>query len=466
MTTDKDPNKTKPPGHLRPPERDELLTAEDLFGEMVDEPAPTTRERDGSPRRENPIRVQVGEPGGARTGGDELPADMAALLDSFGESEPASPGPGGHSEDTTADVARPTSRTGTKFQAVAPRAPAEPEGGGLDLAALADEAISGSVPAAAAGTGAVAYGPYRLLERIAVGGMAEVFKAVRAGVEGFQKVVAVKRILPHLSDNKEFVAMFVNEAKMVAGLTHPNIVQIHDLGKIEKSYYIAMEYVHGRDLRTIARRARNRGTTVPLEIAVLIASEVASALDYAHRKKDDAGLPMRIVHRDVSPQNILVSFEGDVKLADFGIAKAASKARANESGALRGKLFYMSPEQARGEPLDRRSDLFSLGLVLYETVTQQRPFQGTGEGNVLDVVRLGRIPPARSVNPRVPEAIERVLAKALAREPAERYQNGAELHRDLERYLRERSPASASALARFLESLFDAGERGDPLAGR
>jgi serine/threonine protein kinase len=312
----------------------------------------------------------------------------------------------------------------------------------------------------------VIYGPYRLVERIAVGGMAEVFKAVRAGVEGFQKVVAVKRILPHLSDNKEFVTMFVNEAKMVAGLTHPNIVQIYDLGKIEKSYYIAMEYVHGRDLRTIARRARDRGTAIPLEIAVLVVSKVAAALDYAHRKKDDAGLPMRIVHRDVSPQNILVSFEGDVKLADFGIAKAASKARANESGALRGKLFYMSPEQAWGRPLDRRSDLFSLGLVLYETVTQQRPFQGTGEGNVLDVVRRGEVPPARSVNPRVPEPIERVLVKALARDPAERYQNGTELQRDLERYLRERSPVSPSALVRFLESLFDASERGDPLAGR
>jgi serine/threonine protein kinase len=456
----KDPNKTKPPGRLTPEERDELLTAEDLFGEMVDEPAQRPRGDEASARREGPIRVQVGEPGAGGVKGDELPADMAALLDSFGEakSEPDT--------DTAADVPRPTSRTGTKFQAVSPRAPAPVEDGGLDLAALADEAMSEGSPASVAGPGMVIYGPYRLVERIAVGGMAEVFKAVRAGVEGFQKVVAVKRILPHLSDNKEFVTMFVNEAKMVAGLTHPNIVQIYDLGKIEKSYYIAMEYVHGRDLRTIARRARDRGTAIPLEIAVLVVSKVAAALDYAHRKKDDAGLPMRIVHRDVSPQNILVSFEGDVKLADFGIAKAASKARANESGALRGKLFYMSPEQAWGRPLDRRSDLFSLGLVLYETVTQQRPFQGTGEGNVLDVVRRGEVPPARSVNPRVPEPIERVLVKALARDPAERYQNGTELQRDLERYLRERSPVSPSALVRFLESLFDASERGDPLAGR
>ncbi|HEV8255282.1 MAG TPA: serine/threonine-protein kinase [Vicinamibacteria bacterium] len=458
MSTDKDPNKTKPGARLGQKERDELLTADDLFGDIVDQPAERPRDGDSAARRESPIRVQVSEPGAARAQDDELPADMAALLEGFGESKPDP------DTDAAVELPPPTSRTGTKFRAMAPRA-AAPEGG-LDLAGLADEAMSEGTPASLGGPGTVVYGPYRLLERIAVGGMAEVFKAVRAGVEGFQKVVAVKRILPHLSDNKEFVAMFVNEAKMVAGLTHPNIVQIYDLGKIEKCYYIAMEYVHGRDLRTIARRARDRGTAVPLEIAVLVVSRVAAALDYAHRKKDDAGLPMRIVHRDVSPQNILVSFEGEVKLTDFGIAKAASKARANESGALRGKLFYMSPEQAWGRPLDRRSDLYSLGLVLYETVTHQRPFQGTGEGNVLDVVRLGEIPPARSVNPRVPETIERVLAKTLAREPAERYQNGAELQRDLERYLRERSPVSASALVRFLESLFDAGERGDPLAGR
>jgi serine/threonine protein kinase len=460
MTDDKDPNKTKPSSRLSPKERDELLTAEDLFGEMVDEPAQGSAPSGGAGRRQTPIRVQVGEPGAVRGTDDELPADMAALLDAFGESK-TDP----DTDRTGPEPPRPTSRTGTKFQAIAPR-PAAAESGGLDLAALANEAMSEGAPATMAAPGTVVYGPYRLLERIAVGGMAEVFKAVRAGVEGFQKVVAVKRILPHLSDNQEFVAMFVNEAKMVAGLTHPNIVQIYDLGKIEKCYYIAMEYVHGRDLRTIARRARDRGTTVPLEIAVLIATRVAAALDYAHRKKDDAGMPMRIVHRDVSPQNILVSFEGEVKLTDFGIAKAASKARANESGALRGKLFYMSPEQAWGRPLDRRSDLYSLGLVLYETITQQRPFQGTGEGHVLDVVRRGEIPPARTVNPRVPEAIERVLARTLAREPADRYQNGAELQRDLERYLRERSPVSASGLVRFLESLFDAGERGDPLAGR
>src|SRR5207245_4576683 len=230
-----------------------------------------------------------------------------------------------------------------------PKKQAEPVGGGLDLAALAEDAFSSATapepapapaPPAAEGKPQRTYGPYRLLERIAVGGMAEVFRAKRSGVEGFEKVVAVKRILSHLSDNKEFVDMFIDEAKMVAGLTHPNIVQIFDLGKIEKNHYIAMEYVHGRDLRTILRRARERNLRVPLDISTYVVSKVCSALEYAHRKKDDRGQPILLVHRDVSSQHILISFEGEVKLTDFGIAKAATKAKTTDKGALRGKLLY------------------------------------------------------------------------------------------------------------------------------
>ncbi|MET0554389.1 MAG: serine/threonine-protein kinase, partial [Vicinamibacteria bacterium] len=201
------------------------------------------------------------------------------------------------------------------------------QSGPIDLAGLVEQALGN--PLADKNEDVVAegtYGPYRLVKKIAVGGMAEVFKAKRTGVEGFEKVVAVKRILPHLSDNKEFVDMFIDEAKMVAGLTHPNIVQISDLGKLEKSYYIAMEYVHGRDLRSILRRAKDRGLRLPLDLTVLIVSKVCSALEFAHRKKDERGRPMLIVHRDISPQNILISFEGEVKLTDFGIAKAATKA--------------------------------------------------------------------------------------------------------------------------------------------
>jgi serine/threonine protein kinase len=389
------------------------------------------------------------------------------------------------------DIPPPASRLGTKFAVATPQPPSGE--GGLDLAALADEALSSVTPPAGVSArsgkavqpapaahepvapavaepqakkprvpGAeVTYGPYRLLEKVAVGGMAEVFRAKRSGVEGFEKVVAVKRILPHLSDNKEFLDMFVDEAKMVAGLTHPNIVQIFDLGKIEKSYYIAMEYVHGRDLRSILRRGKERGMRIPLDLAVLVVSRMAAALEYAHRARDEAGRPMKIVHRDVSPQNILVSFEGDVKLTDFGIAKAATKATTTDRGALRGKLLYMSPEQAWGKSMDRRSDIYSLGIVLYEMLTDQKPFLGNSEMSVLEMVREGRVASPATLNAKVPERLEKVVMKLLEKDPDERYQDAAELGRDLERVLVDRQPPTSVALSRYLELLFEADERGD-----
>jgi serine/threonine protein kinase len=341
------------------------------------------------------------------------------------------------------------------------------DGAGIDLAALAAEAL-GTKPKPKAPPPETraedTYGPYRLLERVAVGGMAEVFRAKRSGVEGFEKVVAVKRILPHLSDNKEFVDMFIDEAKMVAGLTHPNIVQISDLGKIERSYYIAMEYVHGRDLRSILKRAKEKSLRVPLDISAFIVNKVCSALEYAHRKKDEQGRPMMIVHRDVSPQNILISFEGDVKLTDFGIAKAATKATTTDRGALRGKLLYMSPEQAWGKAMDRRSDIFSLGIVFYEMLTDQKPFLGTSEMSILETVRECRVPAPSTLNPRIPDKLEKVVLKALERDPELRYQDAGEMHRDLERVLHERQPPNPAGLARFMEILFDEAERGDTAA--
>jgi serine/threonine protein kinase len=291
--------------------------------------------------------------------------------------------------------------------------------------------------------------------------MAEVFRAKRTGVEGFEKVVAVKRILSHLSDNKEFVDMFIDEAKMVAGLAHPNVAQIFDLGKHDKNYWIAMEYVHGRDLRTIIRRAQERGLKIPLDISTYVVSKVCAALEYAHRKKDDKGQPMLIVHRDISPQNILISFEGDVKLTDFGIAKAASKASTTDKGALRGKLLYMSPEQAWGKAMDKRSDVFSLGIVFYEMLTEQKPFLGTSETSILETVRECRVPPPTTINDKIPEKLEKVVMKALERDPEVRYQDAGEMLRDLERVLHEWQPATASGLVRFLEILFDEHERGD-----
>jgi serine/threonine protein kinase len=361
---------------------------------------------------------------------------------------------GAVAQDAFVSVELPPEEEAPSEPAAAAGAVATPEGG----SGVAETEAAAPAPD---DEGDTLYGPYRLLERVAIGGMAEVFRAKRSGVEGFEKVLAVKRILPHLSDNQEFVDMFIEEAKMVAGLSHPNIVQIFDLGRIERSYYIAMEYVHGRDLRSILRRGKERGLRVPLDLSVLIVSRICSALDYAHRRKDDRGRTFQIVHRDISPQNILISFDGEVKLTDFGIAKAAPKMTPSDHGALRGKLLYMSPEQAGGRPMDRRSDIFSLGIVFYEMLTDQKPFLGTSEMSILETVRECRVAPPSQLNPRLPEKLERVVMKALAREPEQRYQDGAEMLRDLERVLHERQAPTAVELARFMEILFDRDERGD-----
>ena len=291
--------------------------------------------------------------------------------------------------------------------------------GPIDLAGLVEQALQhpladkGESAALAEGT----YGPYRLLKKIAVGGMAEVFKAKRTGVEGFEKVVAVKRILPHLSDNKEFVDMFIDEAKMVAGLTHPNIVQISDLGKLEKSYYIAMEYVHGRDLRSILRRAKERGLRLPLDLTVLIVSRVCSALEFAHRKKDERGR----AHADRAPRHQpaehphLVRGRGEADRLRH--RQGGHQGPHHRRGRPAREAPLHDPEQAWGKPMDRRSDLFSLGIVFYEMVTDQKPFLGSSEMSILEMVRECRVAPPSDVNPRIPERLEKVVMKALERDP-------------------------------------------------
>jgi serine/threonine protein kinase len=535
--------KDKPQAEAPKASAGDLLTAQDIFGDVLDsfgEEEYAVHEDTGiTAARSAPIKVQVTEPGNEERppsvvdlgGPDVLPEELSNLLDAFDPQPPppADPPLGATPVEAAVEPEPPTaeSRASDPFatwplsdeapakddEVVDSVLPAGPEvsesdiaieaaapgrerrkhrskprpgfsseealrdlqnlrpppgwgknagvpSGPIDLAGLVEQALQN--PLADKNANAVVegtYGPYQLVKKIAVGGMAEVFKAKRSGVEGFEKVVAVKRILPHLSDNKEFVDMFIDEAKMVAGLTHPNIVQISDLGKLEKSYYIAMEYVHGRDLRSILRRAKERGLRLPLDLTVLIVSRVCSALEFAHRKKDERGRPMLIVHRDISPQNILISFEGEVKLTDFGIAKAATKARISDAGALRGKLLYMSPEQAWGKPMDRRSDLFSLGIVFYEMVTDQKPFLGSSEMSILEMVRECRVAPPSDVNPRIPERLEKVVMTALERDPDHRYQDAAEMYRDLDRVLHERQPPTANELTRFMELLFDEEER-------
>jgi TonB family protein len=301
------------------------------------------------------------------------------------------------------------------------------------------------------------FGQYTLLERIAVGGMAEVWKARMRGVEGFQKTVAIKRILPHMTDNAEFIGMFIDEAKLAAQLSHPNIVHIYDLGKIGRDYYIAMEYVEGRDLRSLLNAARKKGLRLPLGLALLIAARLASALDYAHRKRDFEDREMGLVHRDVSPQNVLLTSDGDVKLCDFGIAKAVSKASHTQVGALKGKLQYMSPEQAWGRPLDGRSDIFSLGAVLFEMVTGERLFPGDSELSVLEAVRQGRIRAPRQVDPSIPGEVDEIVTRALAIEPQDRFASAGEMKQRIEAALAALSPSPGPTdLAAFIQRALSA----------
>jgi serine/threonine protein kinase len=303
------------------------------------------------------------------------------------------------------------------------------------------------------------FGKYYLLERINVGGMAEVFKAKSFGVEGFERIVAVKRILPSIAEDQDFITMFIDEAKVAVQLTHANIAQIFDLGKVGDSYFIAMEYVHGRDVRAIFDRARKNSQPVPIPMACYTIMKVCEGLDYAHNKKDAAGRDLNLVHRDVSPQNILISYDGEIKVIDFGIAKAASRSAKTQAGILKGKFGYMSPEQVRGLPLDRRSDIFSIGIVLYELLTLERLFQGESDFSTLEKVRNVEIMPPSTYNPRIPDELEQIVLKALSKEVEDRYQTAMDLHDDLQSFMYTSGNFFARKdLAGFLKAAFPEGD--------
>ncbi len=297
----------------------------------------------------------------------------------------------------------------------------------------------------------IQFGKYLLLERIAVGGMAEVFKAKAFGVEGFERILAIKRILPNMADDDEFINMFVDEARIAVQFSHANIVQIYELGKYENQYYIAMEYVSGRDLRQILDNYRKRKEVLPLPVASFLVSKICDGLDYAHRKSDPSGKALHLIHRDVSPQNILVSYEGAVKITDFGIAKAEDRASKTQAGVLKGKFGYMSPEQVRGLEIDHRSDIFAVGILMYEMLTNKRLFLGDSDFSTLEKVRNAEVTPPSQHNPDIPAELERIMLKALAKERDERYQWCAELHDDLQQFLIEDNTIfNAKRLAAFL----------------
>src|SRR5687768_3879276 len=304
------------------------------------------------------------------------------------------------------------------------------------------------------------FGPYQLVRQIAVGGMAEIHLAKTAGIAGFEKYVALKMIHPNFAEDEQFIQMLVDEAKIAVQLNHGNIAQTFDLGRVGDTFYITMEYVDGADLYKVLRRGSERDFEMPLDVCAFVAKEIASALDHAHRKRDHNGKSLGIVHRDVSPQNVLISYAGEIKLVDFGIAKATMKARQTAVGVIKGKYYYMSPEQAWGEPLDGRSDIFSAGIVLYEMLTGQMLYLEEDLHKLLDMARKANIAPPSTLRKGIPPQLERIVMHALQKDKRNRYQNASDFAADLERFLHAYSPVfTAAKVSQLIKQVI-----GDPQA--
>ena len=298
-------------------------------------------------------------------------------------------------------------------------------------------------------------GKFEVIDKLAVGGMAEIFLARASGLLGFQKLVVIKRILPHLASRHDFIQMFLDEARIATTLSHPNVVQTHEVGVHGKSYFLVMEYLAGEDVRALLRRLGRDGTRMPVEHALDIGIGVAAGLHYAHEKRDFDGRPLEIVHRDVTPQNVIVSYDGGVKLLDFGIAKASNRINETRSGSFKGKVPYMSPEQCRGEKLDRRTDIFSLGILLYEMTLGRRLFRGPTDFQILKQIVDGAIALPTEIDPSYDPRLEAIVMKALDSDPARRYQTARELQEALEALSHElRLKRSQLALADFMQAMF------------
>lgn len=300
------------------------------------------------------------------------------------------------------------------------------------------------------------FGKYLLLEKVAIGGMAEVYLAKSSGANGVNKFVAIKRILPQFSNNPEFISMFKEEAKVAINLSHSNIVSIYDFGIEEDQFFIVMEYVDGRNLRQIINEMKKSNKSFSLDQAVYMIKETAAGLNHAHRCTDSqSGKPLNITHRDMSPQNIMVSFEGETKVIDFGIAKTESENEATKAGTLKGKFSYMSPEQSEGYPIDPRTDVFALGIILWELLANDRLFTGSNEGAILRKVRDCQIPAIRKINPLVPQELERIVMKALAKDKNVRYQTAANFHKDLNLFINTQYPDfSTHDFSQFIRDCF------------
>lgn len=277
---------------------------------------------------------------------------------------------------------------------------------------------------------------YRVTDRIAAGGMAEVFRGVAESMQGFRKSIAIKRILPALTKHKKFVAMFLDEARLSLHLQHANIVQVFDIGHADETYFIVMEYVDGTDLKQILGWRRRIGRRLTIGQTIYIMMEICKGLAYAHDLvHPETGLALGIVHRDVSPPNVLFSRNGEVKLADFGLAKAANQLETTDPGVVKGKMSYLSPEAARGDEVDQRADIFAVGILLYEMLTGKRLFYGDTDYQTVELVRAAKIPPIAPQNAEVEDEIEEICRKALNKRVEDRFQSATDLQDVLAQYL-------------------------------
>ena len=301
---------------------------------------------------------------------------------------------------------------------------------------------------------------YRVIEKLESGGMAEVYRAESEGLQGFRKQVAIKRVLPHLSEKKKFISMFLDEARLSAHLSHSNCVQVFDIGVGDNAYFIVMEYVDGANLKSIAESLKKQGHAFPVAAAVLIALEICKGLAYAHELSDPNGEPLHIVHRDMSPPNVLITKHGEVKIVDFGLAKANSQLEKSEPGIIKGKFSYLSPEAAMGQDVDPRTDVFAVGIILWELLSGQRLFLGDTDFQTVKKVQQAMVPPIAQLNADVPPELEKIIAKALARDVALRYRNARDLARDLNRFLFEfGQPVSSLDIAQLVQGAMRDKER-------
>ena len=302
---------------------------------------------------------------------------------------------------------------------------------------------------------------YQILGHLATGGMAELYLARAVGIAGFERYVVLKRIMAEHARNHRFVTMFLDEARLAAQLHHPNIAQVYDIGRVSDSYFFTMEYVHGENVRDVLQRVAALKRQIPIEVTLTVIAGAAAGLHYAHDKRGINRQPLGIVHRDVSPSNLMVAYEGAVKLVDFGIAKASHRMTETRSGAVKGKVAYMSPEQCTGHPLDRRSDVFSLGIVLYEMTTMTRLFKHPTDFETMSHIVNHPVPPPSSRRADLPRELEQIILKALAKKPEDRFQTAGELLEAIEQFAsRERLALSNMGLSRYVRDLF--GERPEP----